>query len=62
MTKRVDFTDDEIKVTIGLFDAALRAQGLQIAGNVVHLTTKLQNAMEVEDVDADPDGEIPDLD
>ena len=42
--KNVQFTDDEIRVLISILDIAVRANGLQIAANAIHLAGKLQNA------------------
>jgi len=47
--KNVQLSDDEIRVLIGMMDAAVRAQGLQVAANAIHLAGKLQEAKEPDD-------------
>lgn len=42
--KTIELTEDEIKVLMGMIDTAVRAQGLNVAQNAVHLAGKLQNA------------------
>lgn len=40
----IELTETEATAAIQLFDIAVKAQGLQIAGNAVHLTEKLRRA------------------
>jgi len=44
--KTVEFSDDEIRVLIGMIDVAVRARGIEAAGSAVHLVAKLQKAAE----------------
>ena len=46
--KTIELSEQEIQVLMGMIDAAVRAQGLNVAANAVHLAGKLQNAAEVE--------------
>lgn len=38
------FSESEATAALQLFDAAVKAGGLQVAGNAVHLTRKIQAA------------------
>lgn len=47
----VQLTKDEIEVLVSYCDLACRSQGLQAAGNALHLVKKLREAQEDEPAD-----------
>lgn len=50
MEKEIKFTEKEAQVLLQLIDIAVKAAGLQMAGNAIVLANKIQGAFAVNDV------------
>lgn len=49
MNKKVSFTEQEANALISMLDDAVKAKGLSVAQNALHITGKLQEAFKAAD-------------